>query len=225
MIAIQTLQRAMIAVLFLVPAGVSAQDVRSAVDDPQVLNPSPMASSDLPYGFPYRTGGGQQIAQAQVPLRDFLSSRQDQQYADILGRIDALDRRFQQVIDERDRQYAQRFQAQQEAVQAALQSAKEAVLKAEDSASKRFDSVNEFRQTLSDQAGSFVRKDAADAQFASVNDRMTELALRVNTIQASGQGRSDLVGWIVGVGGVLIALAMLMFNINRTRPPVRGEHL
>ncbi len=65
------------------------------------------------------------------------------------------------VIDERDRQYGQRFDAQEKAVAAALAAAKEAVTKAEVAAEKRFDSVNEFRNTLKDQTGTFVTRNEA----------------------------------------------------------------
>ncbi len=65
------------------------------------------------------------------------------------------------IVNERDRQYGQRFDAQEKAVAAALAAAKEAVVKAETAAEKRFDSVNEFRNTLKDQAGTFITRGEA----------------------------------------------------------------
>jgi flagellar biogenesis protein FliO len=60
--------------------------------------------------------------------------------------------------EERDLRYQQRFQGQLDAVMAALAAAKEAVNKAETANEKRFESVNEFRSTLSDQAAQFLTR-------------------------------------------------------------------
>src|SRR6185369_5329462 len=88
--------------------------------------------------------------------------------------VDTLHAFLHAVINERDVRYEQRFQAQQNALQErfeaqqksihdllmaaekavaiAMASADRAVLKAEAAAEKRFEGVNEFRATLSDQA-------------------------------------------------------------------------
>jgi preprotein translocase subunit SecD len=158
-------------------------------------------------------------AQAQVPLREFLSSRQDQQYADLLSRIEATEKRLRLVMDERDRQYAQRFDAQRSAVNAALASAERALDKAATASEKRFDSVNEFRQTLTDQATNFMNKQTAEANFTSLQDRLNKVELLVNTIQSAGQGRADFIGWIVGIGGVLVAFGALIFNMQKAKLP------
>ena len=62
------------------------------------------------------------------------------------------------IMVEREKANAQRFDAQEKAVAAALAAAKEAVLKAEVSNDKRFESVNEFRNTLKDQQGTYVTR-------------------------------------------------------------------
>lgn len=67
-------------------------------------------------------------------------------------------RELKLIIDEHDRQYGQRFDAQEKAVAAALAAAKEAVVKQDAASEKRFDSVNEFRNTLKDQTGTFVTR-------------------------------------------------------------------
>ncbi len=72
------------------------------------------------------------------------------------------------IVNERDRQYGQRFDAQEKAVAAALAAAKEAVVKAETAAEKRFDSVNEFRNTLKDQAGTFITRGEAVGFFFGI---------------------------------------------------------
>lgn len=72
------------------------------------------------------------------------------------------------IVNERDRQYGQRFDAQEKAVAAALAAAKEAVVKAEAASEKRFDSVNEFRNTLKDQTATFITRGEAIGFFFGI---------------------------------------------------------
>jgi len=70
--------------------------------------------------------------------------------------LDTLRLHIERVLEERDIQYQQRFDAQEKAVIAALAAADRANTKAELAADKRFDAVNEFRQTLTDQTATFI---------------------------------------------------------------------
>lgn len=148
------------------------------------------------------------VDNADVSLRDYTATRIDQ---------------LQQIMDERDRQYAQRFEAQQQALNAALQAAKEAVAnalsaakeavtKAEEASNKRFDSVNEFRQQLNDQAGTFMSKAEADARLKAVEDDISRITSR-------SEGASNL--WIVLVAGFLVVLnlAGLLINFSKRKEP------
>ena len=80
-----------------------------------------------------------------------------------------LKKHFEQRLSDKDLRDEQRFEAQSKAVEAALEAqktavaialtgAEKAVTKAETAAEKRFDSVNEFRSQLKDQAGTFVTR-------------------------------------------------------------------
>ena len=62
------------------------------------------------------------------------------------------------IMDERDLRYQQRFDAQTLAIKDALLAAEKAVTKAEVATERRFEGVNEFRQTLSDQAAKFITR-------------------------------------------------------------------
>lgn len=73
------------------------------------------------------------------------------------------------LLDERDR-------TQKQAVSAALSAQEKAVGKAETAAEKRFDSVNEFRAQLSDQANTFMPRAEAEAIAGRLGERMQELA-------------------------------------------------
>jgi hypothetical protein len=65
---------------------------------------------------------------------------------------------FEALLADRDLRYQQRFDAQSKAIQDALTAAEKAVVKAEVATEKRFEGVNEFRQTLSDQAANFISR-------------------------------------------------------------------
>lgn len=147
-----------------------------------------------------------------VSLRDYTSSRIDQ---------------LQKVMDERDRQYAQRFDAQQQALTAALQAAKEAVAnalsaakeavnKAEEASNKRFDSVNEFRQQLADQASSFMGKAEADARLKALEDDIARLTARLDEARSRSEGASNL--WAIIAGGVVLLVALGGLAIAFRRP-------
>lgn len=135
------------------------------------------------------------VDNADVSLRDYTSTRIDQ---------------MQTIMDERDRQYAQRFEAQQQALKDTLASAKESVTKAEESLNKRFDSVNEFRQTLTDQANTFMSKAEADARLKAVEEDISRITSR-------SEGASNL--WIVLVAAFLVVLnlAGLLINFSKRK--------
>lgn len=136
------------------------------------------------------------------------------------------------IIAERDRQYSQRFDAQEkstivalaaakEAVQAALIAAKEAVQKAEAASEKRFDSVNEFRNTLKDQQLTLMARAEAEAKFKDLDRRVTEIADTLNRRASETKGASEL--WaiiiaVVGFVGLLIGIAVGVAGFIARRP-------
>lgn len=115
------------------------------------------------------------------------------------------------LLNERDRQYSQRFDAQQQAVREAFTAAKEAVDKAEKSSEKRFDSVNEFRAQLKDQQNTFLPRTEYFANHKaleiSVKENANKLAI-VTQRQYEDQGRSSGSNWMWGVVAGLLALLM-----------------
>jgi hypothetical protein len=104
-----------------------------------------------------------------------------------------------------------RFEAQEKAVQAALASADRAVAKAEMAAERRFDSVNEFRSTLSDQARLLMPRSETEQALKSLTDKIDILTSRVNQRDDRGRGMGDVWGFIVGAIGV-VALIISMFR-------------
>lgn len=121
------------------------------------------------------------------------------------------------IIAERDRQYSQRFDAQEkstivalaaakEAVQAALIAAKEAVQKAETASEKRFDSVNEFRNTLKDQQLTLMTRGEAETRFKDLDRRVTEITDILNRRASEMKGAGELWAIIMGIAGFVALL-------------------
>jgi hypothetical protein len=79
----------------------------------------------------------------------------------------------------------------QEAVQAALTAAKEAVITAQAAAEKRFDGVNEFRQTLSDQTATFLPRAEYAAAQGAISDRVAANADRLGALELRLTRRLD----------------------------------
>lgn len=115
--------------------------------------------------------------------------------------------------------FTAQISTQKEALVAALAASDKAVLKAEVASEKRFDSVNEFRLTLSDQQRELATKSEVDLRFKALEDRINavvedqrEMKGRAGaTTDVKRDNRSD-VGMIVGIIGVAIALGVALLK-------------
>lgn len=124
-------------------------------------------------------------------------------------RLDLLQQEIDRRFDAMQLQLDQRFASSQDAVQAALKSAELAVNKAEVAAEKRFDSVNEFRKTLSDQTKAFVTE-----------DKFSGLVRQVDLMQGQRSGNQENrtavnanMILVIQVAIALIAIAALVVSI------------
>lgn len=103
------------------------------------------------------------------------------------------------IISAHDRRYEQRFAdsntavnaalvAQEKAVTAALTAANAAVTKAETAAERRFESQNEFRAQLTDQAATFIRRTEVEqiikAWESKADDRAAGTQAKLDTLNA-----------------------------------------
>jgi hypothetical protein len=101
------------------------------------------------------------------------------------------------------------FVAADKAVQAALSAAEKAVVKAEGAAEKRFESVNEFRQTLADQATAFPTRAEVDAKYATLGARMAALEKLTERAQGRDAGATETrAGLRLDASTVTAALAL-----------------
>ena len=122
------------------------------------------------------------------------------------------------VMDEREKRYEEQFRSIRDSMALALASAEKAVLKAEGASDKRFDSVNEFRQTLADQSAHFARSDLVNARLDNLEARLVELTNSVTSFHASqlskAQAYSSGFGFIattIGIVGAIVGAVIAIF--------------
>ncbi len=107
--------------------------------------------------------------------------------------LEALDRLLQERYATQTKALDAAFVAAEKAVATALESQNVAVAKAEEAAERRFESVNEFRAQLSDQASTFLTRgeytvahnalvDKLDTEVKRTGDRFQEYERRNETI-------------------------------------------
>lgn len=120
--------------------------------------------------------------------------------------IPALKEHFDSLRQADKEAVALALTAQEKAVNAALAAADKATSKAEAAATMRFEAGNEIRGAMSDAQKSFASTDLAAAQGARLDKIEAELTERRGKAAGAGQ----LVGYIVGAGGLLIALATVV---------------
>lgn len=99
-----------------------------------------------------------------------------------------------------------------EAVAAALAAAQAAVDKAETAASKRFDSTNEFRGQLADQAATFMPREVADQQFAQVREQISALTTRMDQETGRAAGVGATIGYLLAAATLVISLVVVFAN-------------
>lgn len=131
--------------------------------------------------------------------------------------------RLLSIMDERDVRYAQRFEAQQVALKDAMAAAKEAVAKAEAAAERRFESVNEFRAQLGDQATRLLPRAEAEAAMANLRERIDNVAAllgamgtRIDRTEGRSTGLNAGWGYLLGAMGALSIIISIVMILLKT---------
>jgi hypothetical protein len=101
------------------------------------------------------------------------------------------------ILSERDARYGERFRSQEENVRTALAQNE-----------RRFEGVNEFRKTLSDQAGTFATRDQVEA----LRTLMAAMAARLDRQEGRSTGLGAGWGYLVAAAGVVIAVVALVIR-------------
>lgn len=91
----------------------------------------------------------------------------------------------------------------EKAVAAALAASEKAVLKAEAASADRFASVNEFRQTLTDQAATFATRDKVEA----IENRLNRIDGEKSGVTTTQVLMFQLAGLFIAAVGLYLALS------------------
>src|ERR1035437_6161810 len=94
-------------------------------------------------------------------------------------------KRIDEKIDSNDKKYQIQFNDSKEAVLAALASTKEAINKAEQANEKRFDAVNEFRSTLSDQQAKLLNRTEYESNHKALIEKIDGVENRINRTEGA----------------------------------------
>jgi hypothetical protein len=144
----------------------------------------------------------------------------------VLALLGSSDRRHEQRFTDQDKAVQAALVAQEKAVSAALDAAQRAVLKAEVAAERRFESVNEFRGQLADQAATLLPRTEADARFAALTEKFDGLYMALgekidaNTRyidRAGGKttGLDAAWGYVIGAAGLVGAVVAIVFALAK----------
>jgi hypothetical protein len=112
------------------------------------------------------------------------------------ARIDNLDR----LTDAKFITFRTLMDAESERVVLALNSADKAVTKAETATEKRFESVNEFRATLSEQSATFLTRNEYDSAHTHLSQQVIALQDRLNLAEGRSRGASAI--WVYALGAI-----------------------
>jgi hypothetical protein len=137
---------------------------------------------------------------------------------------------LQRMLFDVERRLDERITSQKEAVTLAVAAADRAMTKADVANEKRFESVNEFRQSLSDkdrlqmprseiEALFRAQADKLDAALKTINSRLE--ALSAASIVQQGQSSGIHAGWgyaIGAIGLVMTVVAILMLAFGKRTP-------
>lgn len=120
---------------------------------------------------------------------------------------DTLKQHYDSLRDLDQREYDKLRESDQRALKAALQAVKEDNEKKAVAMEKRFDSVNEFRKTLSDQTNTFLPRPEYVANHKALEDKIQALTDRINIADGLKQGSGLTMGKITTI--ITIAVSIL----------------
>lgn len=88
-----------------------------------------------------------------------------------------------------------------------------AVDKANVASEKRFDGVNEFRKTLSDQTATFIPRAETEQRLSALAEKITAQAERISAAENLKQGAELTVGKMVTIVGVSVSVLGFVLGI------------
>jgi len=97
-----------------------------------------------------------------------------------------------------------------------LEAIDKAVTKAEAATEKRFEGVNEFRNTLADQQRTFMPRAEAESQYNSLSERISAIETKMEKIEGSKSGGSTVYAYLTAIISTIIAIVSFGIMIYRT---------
>ena len=148
-------------------------------------------------------------------------------HSELIARVVAIEaglHSYKEFMEERDRRYRERAEAQDKAVASALATSKEAIGKAELATEKRLEGLNELRKMATDQAETFARADNVDQRLVGMGAkqeaidgglfaRVAVLERQAAAAAARGAGIGATWVYIMGGGGLLVAVVSALAAI------------
>jgi hypothetical protein len=122
--------------------------------------------------------------------------------------IDANDRRLNDIMDERDTRYQQRFDATLSEAQKSVAVAKDALDKAEASIERRFNIANEWRGSINDVIGTRLSRDEFLSAHQGLADKIDDTTRRVLTIEGRSSGIGASLSVVASVAALMISLIL-----------------
>ena len=129
--------------------------------------------------------------------------------------VDTLKQYIDQRMIDQEKAMEKAFVAQEKAVASAFEASNTAIVKSEVASEKRFESVNEFRQTLSDQAAAFLPRAEADRVTTSNAEKIQGLTDRLNRMDAQDTGSKITMGKMfamLAAGGTILSIVIVLAN-------------
>jgi hypothetical protein len=116
--------------------------------------------------------------------------------------VDTLAAHMTALVKEFDERSRERFNASETAI-----------LRAERATEKRFDSVNEFRGTLADQAARLMPRAEYQVQYAALVDLVGIITTRIAALEARSEGKEKGIGSTLAIVLGLLTLVSTVASV------------
>jgi hypothetical protein len=105
------------------------------------------------------------------------------------------------ILEEREKQVYEKFI-----------SLDRAVTKAEVASDKRFESVNEFRGTLTDQQRTLIPRMEYEVAHMALIEKLEQLSKRIDKLENIKQSAAVIWAYVIGAGGFLTGIVALIIK-------------
>lgn len=152
---------------------------------------------------------------------DHLLALINEKYAHILALIAGNDKRYEERFSASQKALELGLAGTKSEISAALAAADRAVAKAEAASEKRFEGVNEFRETLSDQQRTLMPRAEVEVIVKGLEEKIgnarlliDEMRSRERVTDGTSKGVRDGWGFAVGVAGLVLAVVTIIWRLS-----------